>query len=274
MTITDVLVHVENEGTGARVAVAARLAGAGGRLTGFYGCPDIRLPVLTQSVAGTGLTEAIRQAADAGAATAKALFHRDAAGPETRWITEDGDLGEQLAAAARYSDLAVIGQPGEDAGEGWGRPTALLSAGLSAGVPVLVVPRRWSGPVVGTKILIAWNGSRESVRAVHQALPLLRTAAAVEVLVVVAGAVDPAVEPPGSRLLDHLARHGVAATAKSIAMEDTYGVGGALLARAAATGTDLLVMGAFGRSRLREAVVGSTTATLLTRASVPLFVVG
>ena len=117
---------------------------------------------------------------------------------------------------------------------------------------------------------MAWNATRESIRAVADALPLLEEADAVEVLVV-----DHQRRPeghgqePGADIARHLARHGahVEIRRMSSAGED---VGGLLLSEAAAFGADLLVMGAYGHTHLREWMFGSVTRTVLYGASLPV----
>ena len=91
-------------------------------------------------------------------------------------------------------------------------------------------------------------------------------------LVILAGEPDASQPTPGQPLVDYLAQHGIAAAVKAMNLDEVYGVGGSILARAEGTGADLIVMGAFGRSRLREAMIGSTTGTLLTRSAVSLLV--
>lgn len=272
----EILVHVDHaDGVGTRVETAAELAAAhGARLSGLYVRPTIEIPILAQSFGGHSLDEAIAQAADEAAGRAKALFERQAqaAGGAVapRWLEATGDAAEMVTTHARYVDLVVIGPSDAD------KPGARRTSGqiiLESAAPVLVVPTRPSVTTLGQRVLIAWNGSREAVHAVRGALPILRRASAVEILIVTAAPPDPAVEPaPGRELADFLATHGVRASVKLLGLEDAYGVSGSMLARAKAVDADLIVMGGFGRSRLREAAVGSTTGTLLGRSGVPLLI--
>jgi len=139
---------------------------------------------------------------------------------------------------------------------------------LGVGRPVLVVPRYGTFETVGQRVLIAWNGSREATRAVNDAIPILKMATKVTVL-----SVDPEGEPdrrlPGADLALHLARHGIAAEAESTQALD-IGVGDVLLSRAADLGADLIVMGAYGHSRLREMMLGGATRHLLQHMTVPV----
>ncbi|MFP5513589.1 Nucleotide-binding universal stress protein, UspA family [Azospirillum oryzae] len=274
MPFNDILVHVDGgDGTAGRIAMAARLAAAhGARLTGLHVRPALDIPVLAQSFAGPALNDALTKAADESAALAKNLFirHGQPAEARQRWLDAGGDAAQTVIAHARCTDLAVVGP--SDIGQPGGRRISGQIV-LEAGVPVLMVPERPSVETLGQRVVVAWNASREAVRAVHDALPILRTASAVEVVIIVVKAPAPTAESgPGRELVDFLAQHGVAATVKLLVLEDAYGVSGSILARVEATGADLIVMGGFGRSRLREAMVGSTTGNLLTRSTVPLLV--
>jgi nucleotide-binding universal stress UspA family protein len=116
--------------------------------------------------------------------------------------------------------------------------------------------------------LVAWNASREATRAAHDALPFLHAAERV----VLCAIGDPATADPGledaAAMLD---RHGVAVQVEQVPGPDSgTGVGEALLARAAEHGADLLVMGAYGHSRLREFVLGGTTRRVLREATLPV----
>jgi len=139
---------------------------------------------------------------------------------------------------------------------------------LGVGRPVLIVPRYGTFETVGERVLVAWNGSREATRAVHDALPLLKLASSVTVL-----SIDPEHDTgdriPGADIALHLARHGVAAEGMSTVGLD-ISVGDLLLSRAADLGADLIVMGAYGHSRVRELVLGGATRHILQHMTVPV----
>jgi nucleotide-binding universal stress UspA family protein len=117
-------------------------------------------------------------------------------------------------------------------------------------------------------VLVAWNGSREATRAVHDALPLLRRAEQVTVLSIDP---DPAAERrlPGAHVSRHLTRHGVTVQSPTITGADGA-VGDLLLSYVADHDIDLIVMGAYGHTRLREVVLGGATRTLLRHMTVPV----
>jgi nucleotide-binding universal stress UspA family protein len=169
----------------------------------------------------------------------------------------------------RYADLLVTGHAEED-NSSWFDVAATKHIALESGRPVLVVPRSCSVDRIGRCVLVAWNGSREAVRAVHDALPLLARAEQVQVAVI-----NPAVgygghgAVPGADLCLHLARHGVRAEAY-VGHADSHDIGAALHAQATAIGADLVVMGAYGHSRFRELVLGGVTRHLLRHLSIPM----
>lgn len=274
MSLRDILVHVDGgDGAAARVETAARLAvSQGARLTGLHVRRRFDMPVLAQSFAGPELDEALARASDEAAADVKAVFDEyvPAIGPECRWLETTGDLTEELINRGRYADLVVVGLSGDDEPHHRRLSSQVI---LGAGVPALVVPERLSASTIGERVLIAWNASPEAVRAVRFALPILRKAKMVEVVIVAAVMPDAESAPQvGRELLDFLGCHGVTATITLLRMEGVHGVPGAVLARADETGADLIIMGSFGRSWLRETVVGSATGSLLSRSTVPLFV--
>jgi nucleotide-binding universal stress UspA family protein len=177
-------------------------------------------------------------------------------------------IPEAVIEQARTADLVVASQ--SDESWDW---SLLLDfpdrLAMETGRPTLVVPHAGRFPRVGTRALVAWNGSREAARAVFDALPLLKQAEAVKVLWV-----DPSRTPaelgrtPGSDLAAALARHGIkcdVATSVTAGIE----VGDDLLARVSDFGADLLVMGCYGHSRFREFVLGGATREILGHMTVP-----
>jgi len=169
---------------------------------------------------------------------------------------------------ARYGDLAIVARPGPE-GQPSGPPGLVESLVLTSGRPIIVLPPSGTRPRV-RRILVAWNAGREAARAVADALPLLVRAEAVEVLVVdhERRAASHGQEP-GADIARHLSRHGARVEVRQLSSggED---VGRLLLSQAAAFGADLLVMGAYGHSHLREWVFGGVTRTVLHEAGFPV----
>ena len=175
---------------------------------------------------------------------------------------------EDLVTLARAADLVVYGQdsPEYRMPTGFGAEDIVLAAGR----PVLVVPYAGEFPVVGRRVLMAWDGSREAARAAHDAVPLLRNAELVTLITVNASERDfersrPALE----RLLRNFEAHGISARTEE-ARKGDLAVSDVLLSRAADFGADLIVAGAYHHSQLREAVFGGVTRDLLERMTVPV----
>jgi nucleotide-binding universal stress UspA family protein len=141
---------------------------------------------------------------------------------------------------------------------------------MSGERPVLIVPYIGAGRPPGGTVLLCWNDTREAARAATAALPLLKKAERTIVLII-----DPpeAEEPreAGADVAGWLARHGVKVTLQRDTAADTD-VGGVILSRAADHDVDLIVMGIYGHSRLRERVLGGASRTLLSSMTVPLLV--
>ncbi|MFI5387290.1 MAG: universal stress protein [Fimbriimonadales bacterium] len=205
--------------------------------------------------------EVIEEASQERAQRARAAFDRIAtkAGAAATWRQEAGLEPVVLAGAARLSDLTVIGRP--DATSDSQLPASLEAALFDTGRPVLVVPPT-SLRTIGRKIAIAWNGSSKESRAVAAALPFLERTETVTVLTVPAGKRGSS----GEALAAYLGLHGVKATVESI---DPQGksIGKALLEDAQGRGVDLLVMGAWGHSRIREMILGGVTREVLTQTT-------
>jgi nucleotide-binding universal stress UspA family protein len=170
-----------------------------------------------------------------------------------------------FAKVARRFDLAVMGQPEPDTPA---LERALVEAALlDSGRPVLIVPYIQRKGLTLDRVMVAWDGSRSAARAVADAMPLLVRAKATEVLTV---ASEPAKsdEMPGADMAHHLARHGVRVEVDSIVSVETD-VAGTILSHAADISADLLVMGGYGHSRLREFVLGGVTRGILGSMTLP-----
>jgi nucleotide-binding universal stress UspA family protein len=177
-------------------------------------------------------------------------------------------LSSEVGVHAYYADLVVIARP-ESAGQTAGPPGLAESLVLSSGRPIIVFPPQDKVSRV-RRILLGWNATRESIRAVADALPLLVRAEAVEVLVV-----DHQRRPeghgqePGADIARHLTRHGAQVEVRRLP-SGGKDVGRLLLSQAAAFGADLLVMGAYGHTHLREWMFGGVTRTILYEAGLPV----
>ena len=215
------------------------------------------------------LTRATAEAADTLA------FARDYLGKSgIRWSAEDGvaqiaDLGRHVAHRARFSDLVVLPKPyGEDRGA---EAEPIVEAALFEGhAPVLVVPDRAKPMAKPGTVIIGWNESVEAMRSIRLALPFLRDADVVRIVVIDPPKHGPDRSDPGGLLSQMLSRHGVKCEIDVLSKTMTR-VSDILNRHATDTGADLLVMGAYGHSRFREAILGGATRNMLEQAAIPVF---
>lgn len=193
---------------------------------------------------------------------ARAAFEAGGAGVNLRWrggaSVDDGSLG----ALARLYDVTVLPRPGS----GGSRMTAFESALFDSGRPVMMAPKT-PPKSLGDTIVIHWNRSSETARAVSLAMPILRMAKSVLVLHV-EGA-----EVPGPSARDaagHLIANGVPATDRVVA-PGSMTPGEKILAECTAANADLLIKGAYTQSRLRQMIFGGPTSHILANADIPVF---
>jgi nucleotide-binding universal stress UspA family protein len=179
----------------------------------------------------------------------------------------DVDLAGIFGLHARYADLAVVGQEDPDEPSPGQQPGPLV---LSCGRPVLLIPYVGAGKTLGQRVVVAWDASREAARAVRDALPILKQASSVSVVSVNPRPADFGHgDVPGADIALYLARHGVKVDVQHIETRD-LDVGNALLSHVAGEAADLLVMGGYGHSRLREIMLGGVTRTILHDMTVPV----
>lgn len=190
-----------------------------------------------------------------------------------RWGSETGvaqlaDLGRHVAARARFSDLVILPKP---YGEGRGAELeAVTEAALFDGhTPSIIVPDG-NGPVPQPKrVMVGWNESIEALSAVRAALPLLTQADAVHVVVIDPPTHGPNRSDPGGMLSQYLARHDVKAEI-DVLSKTLPRVSDVLMRHATDMDADMLVMGAYGHSRFREAIFGGATRNMLEQATLPV----
>ena len=171
---------------------------------------------------------------------------------------------ELFGRMARRFDLSIVRQA--EPGSMTSRPLIIEAALFETGRPVLVVPYIQKGGVKLERVMLCWDGSRSAARAAGDALPFLQRAKTVEVAMVTEhGKSD---ETPGADIAQHLARHGVTVVVKQIVAPDAK-ISDVLLSHAADTSADLLVLGGYGHSRLREFVLGGVTRSILAAMTIP-----
>ena len=276
MAIKDLLVLVDRSPASGRrlewaLAVAARFSA---RVTALALVAEPYLPALVGVHIPVELlreqaAEAERNADAVLAAASQAAQRLDISISIMRVTAAIDRLPSLLARAARHADLCVVGQPNEDDVE---FDTARLAeaAFMDSGRPALLVPYIGAASTTFQRVLVAWNGSREAARAVHDALPFLVLSEQTTVLMV-----DPTGQgglpggEPGTDIATHLARHGVRVEVKTTPSAGMT-VGDVILSQAADEDADLLVMGGYGHSRMRELVLGGATRQLLAQMTLPV----
>lgn len=243
-------------------------------LVGLYAPGPVPIPAYALAEAGHEVVELLRRRRAEAAQSAKNAFEAASArrrAVKCEWRVAPGDAAAAVGLSGRYADLVIAGQPQpDDAGERFSILPSAADLVLSAGRPVLFVPYAGRFPSVGKRILIAWNASRESARALSDAMPFLERASYVDVVSLDTDAIGSKHgEDPGADTGLLLARHGIKVTVSQQSGSD-IGVGEQLLSRAADFDADLIVMGAYGHSRLRERILGGATRTMLEAMTVPV----
>ncbi len=275
MGYKDLLVHLDGTDAGkARSDAALALAAAwNAHLTGLCLMAEPVIPPMLGVAIGADVLERQRAEATAEGEAILARFRAaaDAAGIsfESRFEMAPIDtLPRRFARHARHVDLSIVGQP--PASNGIDETMLVEAAFLETGRPALLVPYIGARDMPPRRVLVAWDGGREAARAIGDAMPFLRRADDVGLIVVDPGALVGRIgEEPGADMARHLARHDVKVTVRAVATGG-LAVGDVLLGEAADWAADLLVMGGFGHSRLRELVLGGVTRHLIEHMTLPV----
>jgi nucleotide-binding universal stress UspA family protein len=225
-------------------------------------------PFVTTYAAGLVAAENRRLLALAEAAAEQGRQEAQAAGLSCTVEANELTYSELLATftgQARVHDLTILDAEPVAVALDRGLIEAVLTG---SGRPLIVVPKG-QDQFKSRRVVIAWDGSANAARAVNDALPFLRAAEAVDVVSVI-GEKDLSRTVPGAEIARHLTRHGVVVSVTSLEAVDGD-VAETLRRHAALFQADLLVMGGFVHSRLRQMVFGGVTQSLLTTCAVPLF---
>jgi len=274
MSYKTILVHVDDSPQWpGRFDVAARLAADfGAHLVGLC---LLRRPELPGYIRSAEIAEMLAQRARDAEDKVKTsrqmlldrLSHEGLSG-ECRVV--EGEAEELASVHGRYADLLIISQADVNAPNASAAMDDIQSVIFAAGRPLLLVPYTGKIKTLGKNVFVAWNASREATRAVTDALPLLQRADKVTVMVVRPRADARAHgDVPGADIAAYLARHGVKV---DVMAEEGEGidVGELMLSRVADLGSDLIVMGAYSHSRLRQWILGGATRTMLESMTVPV----
>jgi nucleotide-binding universal stress UspA family protein len=269
MGLKHLIVHVDSsERSSERLKVAVKLATRhGARLTGLF--------AETSSLGASVVARRSPQNMAKAMEEARARFEADAAaaGLSTDWWqVEQGDYGQVVGwtvVCCRYGDVAIFGQ--HDPEHGSTLPHDLVDQVLlNSGRPLLVVPYVGSYEEVGRRVLVAWTGSRESARAVNDAIPFMQQAQEVTVVSLqhpTAGPL-PGTLPPVD-IAAHLRAHGIEAQYERI-LVDEIGAVDNVLNRAAESSADLTVLGGYGHSGFPFLQRSTTTRDILRTMTTPV----
>jgi len=270
----DILVYTDNFRRPWKPAIeyAGRLAATlGASLTGayvypspLYTAPRYSAPALIEAIFENALT------LESEAAAAREPFVQWARAlgvGRPSWHVAEGYLPDALAQIGTWHDLLVL-DVNDD--ETWGSPADVATLVTASHLPAIVVPPGVREAKLDC-IALAWNGAPEAVRAIHAALPLLQRARRVVLLRGEQrnGFLDITWKPP-FEIDTHLGRHGIGFEQRDIGADDEH-AGAALLEASDKVGANLLVMGAYGRTRFSEWALGGATRHVLNHTKLPVF---
>lgn len=275
MSYKTILVYLNSEEQAARImSVAAQVARrSNAHLIGLYVVPAVRIYPAVQAYITTEILEAQKQHYREQADRIRKVFDTAVSGEDfvSEWRVVEAHVPDRTPTVLQHGrmvDLIVLGQ--YDQSEERDERDLPDRVVLEGGRPVLIVPAAGKFENVGDYVMLAWDGSREASRAAFDAMPFLETADEVRV-----HAVNPPSKEgnstflPGTELSASLARHGVKAeTGQSTSRSGA--VGEEILSRMADHGSNLLVMGCYGHSKLRELALGGVTRHITQHMTAPV----
>ena len=284
MTLQDLLVVMD--GSSRNDAVLSAAIGLARRhdahLTGF--CP---LPLLYPANLGFALSgqaemlavpEAVRHLESRAREIARNLEARFREqlcrhGIRGDWQIASGAAAAAVGLRARSADLVVLGQADADQPLPQAGRTLISDVLMSAGRPLLIIPFAGQFGAIGSNVLIGWTETREAARAAHDALLVIEPGARVTVLTVEHAKSESLLgQVPGAEVAEHLARHGLQVTPSRTVNDGSITDADALLSYASDISADLLVVGGYGHSRVREMVLGGVSRELLDHPTLPVLI--
>ncbi|CAE6804174.1 hypothetical protein R69927_04990 [Paraburkholderia domus] len=271
MTCKTLLVHLDDSThSAARIEFALELAGRhDAHLIGLYVvCQDLTQPMFLHGERALIATRKAQQDANLKGAQARFLSAGERAGRSVEWRAPEGPAVQAAILHARHADLLILGQ--DDPGD----PSSYIARHfvedvlMASGRPAIVLPYAGTVRSFAESVLIAWDGSRESARAMADALPLIKRAKFVTVMTVQRRPDSEA--PAGIDVAAWLERHGIQAGFSAAPKVAGVPTGALLLNMLADHHIDLLVMGAYGHTRGQERLLGGVTRTILESMTVPV----
>ncbi len=274
MTYKTILLHLNDHRRVANLVDTATFLASReqAHLIGLFVMPPVK--VFGSTGYGTGLIKGYLQAIRAEAEKIRDAFEAACRGRSfaSEWRVIDTDyrsVADAVIDRGRAVDLIIASQRDPEANLGLmiDEPERLA---IESGRPVLLVPYAGTFATIGKRVLVAWNGRREASRATFDALPFLKTADRVRILWInPQDELHPVGDLPTAEIAAALARHGVKCEAVATVARD-LDVANTLLSSAADDSADLMVMGAYGHSRIREFVLGGATRDILAHMTVPV----
>ena len=278
-SISRIIVYVtESRAATATVEAAGRLADSlDATLIGLHAKDDGSVAAMAPGGAiSPGLIEDLQEQSDQRAQRARQSFesvlkkHDDWKG-EWRCIEDRGiSMRDGIAREAYLSDVIVAGQDDPDE-EIPSSAVIVQDLIVDAGRPVVISPQGWTGGIGEKHVVIAWKASREAARAVHDAMPFLTRAEKVTVIsaCLQRPTADDDKEEPGVALCRYLEEHGIKAQSSPLYGVEDSDAGSALIKQAQDVEADLMVLGGYSHSRLREGIFGGVTRDVIDNATVP-----
>jgi len=275
MDFKNILIHLDHSsGCRNRLEAAFDLArNFDAQITGLFVVPDYVVPSYVEAQISVDVITDVTEKALARAREQLVDYQKlaEGAGVSMEGHVLEGQLIPILREHSKYSDLLVLGQdqPEDLDNASYGLADSLLFEGACA---CMVVPHSGKLSPIGKNVLLTWNASRESARALREAMPLLSHAETVVMLSSEPDDGDSSMargHPHAQELTRFLESHGIQAISSGISDPD-MSTTDAIIGQAAEMNADLIVMGAYGHARLREIILGGVTRDLLKQAPVPL----
>lgn len=271
MTYKTILVHIDDSRhNDARVAFALDLAlKHNAHLIGLYVvCQDLFRPLLKRDDS-LNLAKLEAQGAERmNRARERFTAAAERAGCPFDWRAPAGSAVDAAVLHARHADIVVLGQRDPNDQAAFVARDFVEDVVMNSGRPAIVLPYAGHISSFGDSVMVAWDGSRESARALADSLPILKHARFVTVAMVEKH--PDRDEPAGFDAAGYLERHGIRAGFTSIPRVSGVSTGATILNHATDVHADLLVMGAYGHARAMEHAMGGVTRALLETMTVPV----
>lgn len=268
VSIRDILVHVDHQESSERIlriamALAQKL---GAHLAALYVKNPIEYPVYADVTIPQSVFDQAEEFEQEKLKASKLQFEKITHGKQilVEWKQEEGRTVAKLIEQSAFCDLLLVRQTSPSNQSDIDEDVAERVV-LESGRPILVIPESVTENIGLDRVVVAWNGKKEAVRAIHDAMPLLEIASKVSIVSV---KTSPAEDIPCADIAKHLARHGVNLEVEQ-PDQDIVDVGYWLQSQLDEKKTDLVVMGAYGHSRYREMIFGGVTRHMLRNMPIP-----